>query len=86
MNGHGARGGNEMTMQRRMCLLMLAGVVGFSWPAASHLGAVPQTSATITYTASAEDFANPERGFFVQRSYNPARAKRILEDARTKMK
>ena len=61
-------------MPRRVFLLMLAGVAGFSWPVASPLGAGLQTSATITYAASAEDFANPERGFFVQRSYNPARA------------
>ena len=27
----------------------------------------------IKYESSGEDFANPERGFFVQRSYNPAR-------------
>jgi len=28
----------------------------------------------LTYEASAEDFANPERGFFVQRSFNRSRA------------
>jgi hypothetical protein len=54
--------------------LMLAGLVaGFAWPVASRDSA-RQGTATVAYTASMEDFANPERGFFVQRSYNPARA------------
>ena len=62
-------------MRRRVFLLMLAGLVAsVSWPAASRLGAAPQAAVTVSYGASSEDFANPERGFFVQRSYNPARA------------
>ncbi len=62
-------------MRTRVLLLILAGMAaGFAWPPASRLGAAPQTATLVTYTASTEDFANPERGFFVQRSYNPARS------------
>lgn len=45
------------------------------WLAAAGAGTVltGQASQTVTYTSSEEDFPNPERGFFVQRSYNPAR-------------
>ncbi len=41
---------------------------------------------TATYEGTDEDFANPERGFYVQRSYDPARADRAtgldVEDLR----
>jgi hypothetical protein len=43
-------------------------------PAALGRHAAGQAAEAVTYAASDEDFANPERGFFVQRSYNPSRA------------
>ncbi len=60
-------------IRRRAFLLMLPGLVAsVSWPAASQQS-TPTGAAAVTYTASTEDIVNPERGFFVQRSYNPAR-------------
>jgi len=35
--------------------------------------AVPQDNSAATYKASQEDFPNPERGFFIERNYNPGR-------------
>ncbi len=61
-------------MTRRAALLALTGLTALlAWSTASRdLDA--QTGTVVTYTASQDDFASPERGFFVQRSYNPARA------------
>jgi hypothetical protein len=61
-----------MTHRASLFLILTGVVAGLSWPAASREGA--RQEAPVTYTASDEDFASPERGFFVQRSYNPARA------------
>jgi hypothetical protein len=59
---------------RAFVLLTVFGLASLSWSATLRLDARAQAASVVTYTASDEDFANPERGFFVQRSYNPARA------------
>jgi len=60
-------------MKRRVVLLVLAGLVAsLSWPVASREVTI-QNAGVVSYAAIDDDFASPERGFFVQRSYNPAR-------------
>jgi hypothetical protein len=58
---------------RALVLLTVLGLASLPWSATLRLDATAQTASVVTYAASDEDFANPERGFFVQRSYNPAR-------------
>lgn len=61
-------------MTRRASVFIPTGLlVGVSLVVAS-LDGFQGGPAPTTYTASTEDFASPERGFFVQRSYNPGRA------------
>jgi hypothetical protein len=58
-------------INRRSVLIVLAAAL--SWPVDSREPAI-QAGDVVAYGATMEDFASPERGFFVQRSYNPSRA------------
>jgi hypothetical protein len=60
-------------MKHHVSLLAFTGLlVGLSWPVASREVAI-QTAGVVTYAPTEDDFSSPERGFFVQRSYNPSR-------------
>lgn len=59
-------------------LLVVAAVLAGAGESPVRVAAQP-AAAIITYEASDENFPNPERGFFIQRSYNPGRKSRAAE-------